>query len=96
MGERVELLKRIASPDTNPFLLCNVLARRARQLANRDMGPLSAAVINAAFVELLGGRLQPGFPSTTPAIAGDPPTGKDRDGAKAARGGRKAAAAGLP
>jgi DNA-directed RNA polymerase subunit K/omega len=56
MPNRVELLSRVNSSKTSPFLLCNLLARRAKQLANGQHA-LFSGLINVALTEFLEGRL---------------------------------------
>lgn len=58
MSNRVELLTRVDSSETSPFLLCNLLARRARQLANGQRVALCPGLINVAVTEFLEGRLR--------------------------------------
>jgi len=57
MSSRVELLSRVDSSKTSPFLLCNLLARRAKQLANGQRA-LFSGLINVALTEFLEGRLE--------------------------------------
>jgi len=57
MSSRVELLSRVNSSKTSPFLLCNLLARRAKQLANGQRA-LFSGLINVALTEFLEGRLE--------------------------------------
>jgi hypothetical protein len=57
MSNRVELLTRVDSYKMSPFLLCNLLARRAKQLA-KGQGALFSGLINVALTEFLGGRLE--------------------------------------
>ena len=57
MSNRFELLSRVDSSKTSPFLLCNLLAQRAKQLAN-GQGALFSGLINVALTEFLGGRLE--------------------------------------
>ena len=57
MSNRVELLTRVDSYKMSPFLLCNLLARRATQLANGQHGALFSRLINVAMTEFLEGRL---------------------------------------
>jgi DNA-directed RNA polymerase subunit K/omega len=57
MPNRVGLLSRVNSSKTSPFLLCNLLARRAKQLA-KGQGALFSGLINVALTEFLGGRLE--------------------------------------
>jgi len=58
MSSRVELLSRVNSSKTSPFLLCNLLARRAKQLANGQRVTLFSGLINVALTEFLEGRLE--------------------------------------
>lgn len=57
MSERVKMLSRIDNSETSPFLLCNLLALRARQLATRQSAKVSPRLINAAFLQFLEGKL---------------------------------------
>lgn len=57
MSSRVELLSRVDSSKTSPFLLCNLLARRTKQLANGQRA-LFSGLINVALTEFLEGRLE--------------------------------------
>jgi DNA-directed RNA polymerase subunit K/omega len=57
MSSRVELLSRVNSSKTSPFLLCNLLARRAKQLANGQRVATWSGLINVAATEFLEGRL---------------------------------------
>lgn len=60
MSRRSELLNRLDS-DTSPFLLCNLVARRARQLRNAQSIPLFSDLIDDALMEFLGGQLKFGI-----------------------------------
>jgi DNA-directed RNA polymerase subunit K/omega len=58
MSTRSELLNRIGNSDTSPFLLCNLVARRARQLRNAQCTPSFSDLIDVALMEFLGGELK--------------------------------------
>jgi DNA-directed RNA polymerase subunit K/omega len=58
MSNRVELLSRVNVSETNPFLLCNLLARRARQLASGQGVTLCTELINQAAREFVEGTLR--------------------------------------
>jgi len=57
MSNSVELLTRVNRSQISPFLLCNLLARRARQLANGQHVALYSGLINVAVTEFLEGWL---------------------------------------
>jgi DNA-directed RNA polymerase subunit K/omega len=57
MSNRVELLTRVNSPEISRFLVCNLLARRVRQLANGQRVALLSGLIKVAVTEFLEGRL---------------------------------------
>ena len=57
MSSRAYLLRRVDSSKMSPFLLCNLLARRAKQLANGQGGGLFSELISVAVTEFLEGRL---------------------------------------
>ena len=58
MSSLAELLGRVESSKMSPLLLCNLLARRARQLANGQGGALFSELISVAVTEFLEGRLR--------------------------------------
>ena len=57
MANRIELLTRVYGSGMSPFLLCNLLARRAKQLANGQRVATWSGLINVAVTEFLEGRL---------------------------------------
>jgi DNA-directed RNA polymerase subunit K/omega len=57
MSKRVELLYRVDRFEVSPFLLCNLLARRAKQLANGQQVATWSGLIYVAVTEFLEGRL---------------------------------------
>lgn len=57
MSERVKMLSRIGNSETSPFLLCNLLGRRVRQLATGQSAEVSPKLINAVLVEFREGKL---------------------------------------
>jgi hypothetical protein len=58
ISSRIEMLYRIDYLEISPFLVCNFLARRSKQLRNEQHAMLSPRVINLALKEFLGGKLQ--------------------------------------
>jgi DNA-directed RNA polymerase subunit K/omega len=91
MPNRVALLSRVDSSKTSPFLLCNLLARRAKQLANAQHVALFSGLINVAVTEFLEGRLEfevtgQGFPSSRDAHTGETVENRRRSGPGATRG----------
>jgi len=58
MSKRVELLNRVDGSEMSPFLLCNLLARRARQVANGQGVPVSSQLVNETLREFLEGKLE--------------------------------------
>ena len=58
MSNRVGLLTQVNSSKMSRFLLCNLLGRRATQLANGQHGALFSRLINVALTEFLEGRLE--------------------------------------
>jgi DNA-directed RNA polymerase subunit K/omega len=57
MSSRAELINRVNGSEASPFLLCNLLGRRARQLATGQHAALIPELINVALREFLGGSL---------------------------------------
>jgi DNA-directed RNA polymerase subunit K/omega len=51
------MLTRVGGSEMSPFLICNLLARRVRQLANGQQVATSSGLINVAVAEFLEGRL---------------------------------------
>lgn len=58
MSSRAELLNRVNSSEASPFLLCNLLGRRARQLAIGQHAALTPELINVALRQFLEGSLK--------------------------------------
>jgi DNA-directed RNA polymerase subunit K/omega len=58
MSKRVELLNRVDGSALSPFLLCNLLARRARQLADGRHVVLSPELVDETLREFLEGKLK--------------------------------------
>jgi DNA-directed RNA polymerase subunit K/omega len=58
MSKRVELLNRVDGSEMSPFLLCNLLARRARQLADGRHAVVSPELVNEVLREFLEGMLK--------------------------------------
>lgn len=58
MSSRAELLNRVNSSEASPFLLCNLLGRRARQLAIGEHAALMPELINVALRQFLEGSLK--------------------------------------
>jgi DNA-directed RNA polymerase subunit K/omega len=91
MSNRVELLSRVDSSKTSPFILCNLLARRAKQLANGQHVALFSGLINVAVTEFLEGRLEfevngQRFHSSRDAHTGETVENEKRSGPGATRG----------
>jgi DNA-directed RNA polymerase subunit K/omega len=91
MSERVEVLSRVDSFKISPFLLCNLLARRAKQLANGQRVALFSGLINVALTEFLEGRLGfevngQRFHSSRDAHTGETLENEKRSGPGATRG----------
>jgi DNA-directed RNA polymerase subunit K/omega len=58
MSKRVELLNRVDGSEMSPFLLCNLLARRTRQVANGRGVAVSSELVNETLREFLEGKLE--------------------------------------
>jgi len=58
MSHRVDLLNRADPSSTSPFLLCNIVARRARQMATARSVSVSPELINLVFAEYFEGRIR--------------------------------------
>jgi len=58
MSDRVDLLNRADHSSTSPFLLCNIVARRARQMATTRSVSVSPELINLVFAEYFEGRIR--------------------------------------
>jgi DNA-directed RNA polymerase subunit K/omega len=57
MRNGLEMLTRVYGPGMSPFLICNLLARRVRQLANGQQVAEWSGLVNVAVTEFLEGRL---------------------------------------
>lgn len=98
MSKRVELLYRARRFEESPFLLCNLLARRAKQLANGQQVATWSGLINVAVTEFLEGRLKyevdgrrPHSMSSSIAATAVNDERHPSNGAKPERGGRRLA-----
>jgi hypothetical protein len=58
MSKRVELLNRVDGSATSPFLICNLRAWRARQVANGRGVAVSSQLVNETLREFLEGKLE--------------------------------------
>jgi len=58
MSKRVELLNRVDGCEMSLFLLCNLLGRRTRQVANGRGVPVSSQLVNETLKEFLEGKLK--------------------------------------
>lgn len=58
MSKRVELLNRVDGSAMSPFLICNLLARRVRQLVDGRHAVVSAELVNETLREFLEGKLE--------------------------------------
>jgi len=58
MSKRVELLNRVDGSAMSPFLLCNLLARRARQVASGRHASVPSELVNETLREFLEGKLE--------------------------------------
>lgn len=58
MSKRVELLNRVDGSAMSLFLLCNLLGRRTRQVANGRGVPVSSQLVNETLKEFLEGNLE--------------------------------------
>jgi hypothetical protein len=58
MSSRVELLNRVDGSAMSPFLLCNLLARRTRQLASARHAVLFSELVNEVLREFFEGGLK--------------------------------------
>lgn len=83
MSKRVKLLNRTIQSKMNPFLLCNILARRTRQIAARRTVNLEPELINRVFEEFLEGELTIELGGRGPRLA----SGIAKDGAAERQGG---------
>ncbi len=58
MSGRSKLLMEAAQRIRNPFLLCSVISKRARQLTSGNGNYTTAEIVDYAFNELLAGALE--------------------------------------
>lgn len=58
MSKRVELLNRVDGCALPPFLVCNLVGRRTRQLASGRGAGLSSQLVNETLREFLEGKLK--------------------------------------